>query len=102
MNWSTRFQTHPQFSQAARFATGRPVWVLKATGLVAVIVFAIPLIALALLMLAALFITAVAWVVFSFIARVIDAVTGRNASQVPSQSPPVDDGRENVRVMNRT
>ena len=101
MNWSTRFQSHPQFSQAARFATGRPAWVLKATGLVAVVVFAIPLIALALLMLAALFITAVAWFVFSTIARVIDAVTSSGAA-TPPQATPGDEGRENVRVMNRS
>ena len=100
MNWSTRFQSHPQFGQAVRFATGRPPWVLKATGAVAVLVFAIPLIALALLMLAALFITGVAWVVFSFIARVVDAVTG-NGSAPLARGGPADDGRENVRVMNR-
>lgn len=100
MKWSSRFQSHPQFSQAVRLTTGRPPWVLKATGTVAVIVFAIPLIALALLMLAALFLTAVAWVVFSAIARAIDTLTGQR-SQTPA-SPPEDDGRENVRVMNRT
>lgn len=102
MNWSTRFQSNPQFAQATRFATGRPPWVLKATGFVAVLVFAIPLIALALLMLAALFITAVAWVVFSFIGRVIDTLTGYGKpSQTPS-APPAEDGRENVRVINRS
>lgn len=102
MNWSTRFQTHPQFGQAARFATGRPPWVLKATGLVAVLVFAIPLIALALLMIAALFITAVAWFVFSTIARVFDALTGQGRSNGVPPEPPADDGRENVRVINRS
>lgn len=102
MKWSTRFQSHPQFSQAARFATGRPVWVLKATAVVAVIVFAIPLIALALLMIAALLITAVAWVVFSFIARIIDTLTGQGSVQQPSSTPPAEDGRENVRVINRS
>lgn len=102
MNWSSRFQSHPQFAQATRFATGRPPWVLKATGFVAVLVFAVPLIALALLMLAALFITAVAWVVFSFIGRVIDALTGQGPSAGPRHTPPADDGRENVRVMNRS
>lgn len=102
MNWSTRFQSHPQFAQATRFATGRPPWVLKATGIVAVLVFAIPLIALALLMLAALFLTAVAWVVFSFIARVIDSITGQGQPKGPAPPPPQDDGRENVRVVNRS
>lgn len=102
MNWSSRFQTHPQFGQAVRFATGRPPWVLKATGFVAVLVFAIPLIALALLMIAALFITAVAWVVFSFIARIIDTLTGQGRVQQQPSSPPAEDGRENVRVINRS
>ncbi len=102
MNWSTRFQSHPQFGQAARLATGRPPWVLKATGLVAAIVFAIPLIALALLMIAALFITAVAWVVFSFIARVVDTLTGQGSGGPQMPSPPADDGRENVRIINRS
>lgn len=101
MNWSTRFQTHPSFSHAARFATGRPAWVLKATGTVAVLVFAIPLIALAMLMIAALFLTAVAWVVFSFIARTIDLLTGQGDTAKADQ-PPVDDGRENVRVIHRS
>lgn len=101
MNWSTRFQSHPQFAQATRFATGRPPWVLKATGMVAVFFFVIPLIALALLMLAALFITAVAWVVFSAIARIIDTLSrqGQAASTPPD---PQDDGRENVRVVHRS
>lgn len=101
MKWSTRFQSHPQFAQATRLATGRPPWVLKATGMVAVFVFAIPLVALALLMLAALFITAVAWVVFSAIARIIDTFTGqgRAGSTTPD---PQHDGRENVRVVHRS
>lgn len=102
MSWSSRFQSHPQFGQAARFATGRPPWVLKATGAVAMVVFAIPLIALALLMLAALFITAVAWVVFSFIARVIDTLTGQGRPGEPGRGAAADDGRENVRVINRS
>lgn len=102
MNWSTRFQTHPQFGQAVRFATGRPPWVLKATGLVAVVVFAIPLIALGLLMLAALFLTAVAWFVFTTVARVIDTLTGQGSGEPPSPGPPAEDGRENVRVINRS
>lgn len=101
MQWSSRFQSHPQFAQATRFATGRPPWVLKATGLVAVVVFAIPLIALALLMLAALFVTGVAWVVFSFLGKLIDALTGQGTGQ-PMAPGPQDDGRENVRVMNRS
>lgn len=100
MSWSSRFQSHPQFGQAVRFATGRPPWVLKATGLVAVVVFAVPLIALALLMLAALFITAVAWVLFSSMARVVDALTGQGQPDT-SPTPPEQDGRENVRVMDR-
>lgn len=102
MNWSSRFQSHPQFGQAVRFATGRPPWVLKATGFVAVLVFAIPLIALALLMLAALFITGVAWVLFSFVARIIDTLTGQGGDAAHTPSPSADDGRENVRVINRS
>jgi hypothetical protein len=102
MNWSARIQSHPQFGQAVRFATGRPPWVLKATGFVAVLVFAIPLIALTLLMIAAVFLTGVAWVVFSFIARVIDALSGYGKVQSPTQTPPADDGRENVRIINRS
>lgn len=74
---------------------------LKATGLVAVVVFAIPLIALALLMLAALFITSVAWVVFSTIARVIDALTGQADPSQKSHAAPESDGRENVRIIDR-
>ncbi|MEM6505195.1 MAG: hypothetical protein AAF711_06985 [Planctomycetota bacterium] len=101
MKWSSRFQSHPQFSQAARLATGRPPWVLKATGAVAVVVFAIPLIALAVLMIAALFITGVAWVLFSFIARIIDTLTGQGRPDPPKNADPLDDGRENVRVINR-
>jgi|GEM_PF-2493200 len=102
MKWSSRFESHPQFGQAVRFATGRPPWVLKATGFVAVVVFAIPLIALALLMIAALLITALAWFVFSTIARVIDALTGQGQGGVPTQGPPASEGRENVRVVNRS
>ena len=101
MSWSSRFQSHPQFAQAVRFTTGRPPWVLKATGFVAVIVFAIPLIVLALLMIAALFITAVAWVVFSTIGRIVDALTGQGRPTDAAQAQPADDGRENVRVVNR-
>ena len=102
MRWTSRFQSHPQFAQAVRFTTGRPPWVLKATGLVALVVFAIPLIALALLMIAALFITAVAWVVFSTIARVIDALIGQGQPTDAAPAQPTDDGRENVRVINRS
>lgn len=103
MRWSSRFESHPQFGQAVRFATGRPPWVLKATGLVAVFVFLVPLLALALLMLAALLITGLAWVVFSAIARVIDAATGQGSSIDPSMhAPPGGDGRENVRIVDRS
>jgi hypothetical protein len=105
MQWSSRFQSHPQFGQAIRLATGKPPWVLRATGAVAVVVFAIPLIALAVLMVAALFITAAAWVVFSAIGSVIDAVTGQGGrADRPTKAPtePMDDGRENVRVIHRS
>lgn len=101
MDWHTRFQSHPQYGQAVRFATGRPAWVLKATGAVAAVVFLVPLIALALLMIAALAVTAAAWVVFSAIARVIDAITGQGGAPARETSPPADDGRENVRVIHR-
>ncbi|MFK7788002.1 MAG: hypothetical protein AB8C95_00735 [Phycisphaeraceae bacterium] len=101
MNWSTRFQSHPQFGQAVRFATGRPPWVLKATGAVAVFAFAVPLIALILLMIPALLLTGVAWVVFSFIARVIDSITGQGQPADVASKTPEPDGRENVRIINR-
>ncbi|MEO0475900.1 MAG: hypothetical protein AAF085_08020 [Planctomycetota bacterium] len=52
-------------------------------------------------MLAALFITGVAWVVFSAIARVIDAITGQGQPKAPTSEPSEDDGRENVRVIQR-
>ena len=103
MNWSARFQSDPRFGQAVRFATGRPPWVLKATGVVGGIVFLIPLIALVVLLIGAFAVTAVAWFVFSTIARVIDAITGQGRS--PEASPPADepqDGRENVRVIHRS
>ncbi|MFN3167735.1 MAG: hypothetical protein ACE37H_11800 [Phycisphaeraceae bacterium] len=104
MPWHARFQSDPRFSQAVRFATGRPPWVLKATGAVGVVVLCVPLIALALLMIAALAVIATAWVVFSAVARVIDLVTGNTAR--PQASPyapttPGDEGRENVRVIHR-
>ncbi len=103
MSWSARFQSDPRFGQAVRFATGRPPWVLKATGVVGGVVFLVPLIALAVLLAGAFAVTAVAWFVFSAIARVIDAVTGQGRS--PDASPPTDerdDGRENVRVIHRS
>ena len=102
MRWTSRFESDPRFGQYVRLATGRPPWVLKATGLVAVCVFAIPLIALALLLIAAVALTATAWVIFSFIARVIDALTGRGKpAPDPPTTPNEDDGRENVRVIHR-
>ena len=101
MNWSTRFQSHPQFGQAVRFATGRPPWVLKATGVVAVLAFAVPLIALVLLIIPAILLTAVAWTVFGFIARIIDAVAGQGHADQDASPTPDPDGRENVRVINR-
>lgn len=103
MNWSTRFQSDPRFGQAVRLTTGRPPWVLKATGVVGGVVFLIPLVALAVLLIAAFAVTALAWVLFSAIARVIDALTGQGrATGVPGQpQPPADDGRDNVRVIHR-
>ncbi len=101
MNWQTRFQTNPQLSQAVRLATGRPAWVLKATGAVALVVFLLPLIALAVLMFAALFVTALAWVLFSTIARILDTITGRSTPTTPNPATPDNDGRDNVRVIQR-
>jgi hypothetical protein len=105
MSWHARFQSDPRFSQAVRFATGRPPWVIKATGAVAVVVLCVPLIALALLMIAALAVIAAAWVVFSAIARLIDLVTGQGGASPKAPVEPAtpdDDGRENVRVIHRS
>lgn len=103
MRWTHRFESHPQFGQAVRFATGRSPWVLKATGLVAVLAFAVPVAAAVILLIAAGLVTALAWTVFSAIGRALDALTGRGRAKTQSQAPePADDGRENVRVMNRS
>lgn len=101
MNWQTRFQSNPQFSQAVRFATGRPPWVLKATGAVALVMFLIPLIALAVLLVGAFAVTAVAWFIFSTIARIVDAITGQGSRQPAEPGMSDEEGRENVRVINR-
>lgn len=105
MPWHARFQSNPQFAQVVRVATGRPPWVLKATGAVALVVLCVPLVALAVLMVAAVAVIAAAWVVFSAIARVIDFVTGQGGhtpkpADEPAQAPD-DQGRENVRVIHR-
>lgn len=102
MAWYHDMQSDPRFGHYVRLGTGRPPWVLKATAVVALVTFAIPLVALALLLLAALAVTAVAWVVFSFIGRVLDALTGKTVDRADlSPQPPVDDLRENVRVVER-
>lgn len=105
MKWHARFQSNPQYAHVVRLATGRPPWVLRATGTVAVVVLCVPLIALAVLMAAAVAVIATAWVVFSAIARVIDAVTGQGSAKPDTPDPhtaPGDDGRENVRVIHRS
>ena len=100
MPWTSRFESDPRFGQAVRFATGRPPWVLKATGVVGAIFFFIPLVVVAVLLIAAFAVTALAWVVFSTIARVIDAITGQGDAR-SAEPIPEDDGRENVRVIHR-
>lgn len=102
MAWYHDMQSDPRYGQYVRLATGRPPWVLKATAVVAIVTFAIPLVALALLLLAALAVTAVAWVIFSFIGRVLDALTGKTVNADTLTDPPTpSDGRENVRVVDR-
>lgn len=101
MQWSTRFQSYAPFGQAVRLATGRPSWVLRATGLVAAIVFLVPLLALAVLMIAAAIVTALSWMIFNTIASVIDAFAGGRHPDAPGPQTPSDDGRENVRVVQR-
>lgn len=101
MKWSSSFQSHPQFGQAMQYATGRPAWVLKATGVVATLVFAVPVIALALLVFAAALVTATAWIVFNLIAKLIEPFVGQSQSASNAASPHGDDGRENVRVIQR-
>lgn len=106
MKWTRRFESHPQFGQAVRFATGRPPWVLKATGVVAVLAFAVPVIAAVILLIAAGLITTLAWTVFSAIGRVVDAITGQgkppDLTDLEAQQSPQEDGRDNVRVIHRT
>lgn len=97
MAWTSRFDSHPQFGQAIRYATGRSSWVLKATGAVAALALLVPAIALALLLAAAAMVIFTAWVVFSAIDRLLRAFTPGDASQSPE-----DDGRENVRVIQRS
>ncbi|MEM9415984.1 MAG: hypothetical protein AAGA29_10990 [Planctomycetota bacterium] len=102
MAWYNDMQADPRYGQYVRLATGRPPWVLKATAVVAIVTFAIPLVALALLLLAALAVTAVAWVIFSFFGKLIDTLTGKTVSPEDlAQHTPADDGRENVRVVER-
>lgn len=102
MQWRSGFRSHPRFAQATRFVTGRPAWVLKATGLVAVLAFIVPVLAAGVLLIAAGLITAVAWTVFSTLGRLTDAITGQSkpADRGMHQGPQ-SDGRENVRVMHR-
>lgn len=89
-----------------RFATDRPFWVLKATGLIAVLAFALPVLAAVVLLIAAGLVTLLAWTVFSAISRVIDALTGQGQSKTNEQpaqpAQPTEDGRENVRVIKRS
>lgn len=85
-----------------RYATGRPPWVLKATGAVAVLAFAVPVLAAGLLLIAASLITMLAWVVFSAVGKVIDTLTaGYRPSSSDQSKQPADDGRENVRVIHK-
>lgn len=103
MRWTRQFESHPQFGQAVRFATGRPPWVLKATGIVAVLAFALPVVAAVVLLIAAGMVTMLAWSVFSAVGRVLDAVTGQGRVKSDTPTPqPTGDGRENVRVVHRS
>lgn len=115
MQWGSRFQSDPRYERFVRVTTGRPSWVLRATGTIAVALFILPVVAFAVFAVAALAVTLLAWVLFSAIARVIDAVTGSGGSgamstpnahatgsQTTSDPPPSDaSGRENVRVIHR-
>lgn len=100
MRWHTQYINDPRLGGVVRLVTGRPAWVLKCTVAVGVVVFAIPLIALVLLMLAALAVTALTWTVLSAIARIIESIMGNKPDDLKA-TPPTDDGRENVRVMDR-
>ncbi|MEM9020334.1 MAG: hypothetical protein AAGC44_07200 [Planctomycetota bacterium] len=104
MPWHARYVNDPRLGGVIRVVTGRPAWVLKGTVAISVVVFAIPLLFLALLMLAALAVTALTWTVLSAIARLIESLTGKKRSDLsdpPDAAPHEDDGRENVRVMER-
>jgi len=101
MQWTDRFESHPRFGQAVRFATARPSWVLRATGLVAGITLILPAIALILLLASAAVIIFLAWIAFSALDRLLRALTPGGATPRPNESAPCDDGRDNVRVIQR-
>lgn len=97
MLWKVYIRQHPIFGPWYRRVEGRPSWVWKITILTAILLIGVPL---ALLTIAALFVAAAVFVTLSVVALAIAAV--RNMLAVAAGPPaPRDDGRRNVRVVER-
>ncbi|MEX0652798.1 MAG: hypothetical protein WD534_02110 [Phycisphaeraceae bacterium] len=107
MFWKMHLQQDPRFSRWYRRVEGRPGWVWTATLGAAAAVIVVPLV---LLTLAALLVAAAVFAVLSlvaaglrFIHRLGASLTGQGTGQRRWPAPfEPDDGRRNVRVIDRS
>jgi len=103
MNWQAQFQNDPRFSHMHARVRRHPAWVVKAAVGVALLIVLVPLLAMVLLIALALAVGLLVFVVLSFVASLIEsfaALLGGGGGAGPVA--PQDDGRRNVRVVDRS
>ena len=93
MPWRAYVREHPTFGTYYARVERQPGWVVRLTLLAAVLVIVVPLM---ILTLAAVLTAGVVFVLASLVARVASLFT-----RGPRDVGPTDDGRENVRVIER-
>ena len=93
--WKTYVREHPQFGRWYVGVERQPSWVVKAAAIAGVLVIVVPVV---LLTLAALVVAGLVFLVGSLLARILRLFG--NPMREPVRYP-ADDGRENVRVIDR-
>jgi len=101
MNWQDYARAHPtmgvwyeRYRRSARLTASRPGWVMRGALLAGALVVVVPLV---LVTVAAVLVGAAVFVALSLVAHVVSLFSGRGGAARTGG----DDGRRNVRVMER-
>lgn len=99
--WHTYFQDQPTFHRVRLMTHADPPWVIKGALLASGLILLPTVIFLAMGLVAALILGGGVFLLLRLVARALAFLTGSRRTEATGPAEPLDDGRENVRVIQR-